>query len=114
MEKSNLVIGVAHDGVTQDRDGKERQAFENLVRVLLSHAKIPATLCFYTEGVRWLTCESPYIDELKEISARGADILACRATMSQAGLLDQLAVGRLTAPDRIDDMLLQAEHAMVL
>jgi intracellular sulfur oxidation DsrE/DsrF family protein len=114
MENPFLVIGVAHDGLAQEADGKERQEFENLVRMLLSHARIPATLCFYTEGVRWLTRESPFIEELKEIRARGADIVACRATVAEAGLLGDLAVGRLTTPDHIDDMLLQAEHAMVL
>jgi len=114
MSNPYLVIGVAYDGVTQDSDGKERLAFESLVRELLNHAKIPVTLCFYTEGVRWLTKESPYIDELKEINARGGEILACRATVKAAGLQDDLAVGRLAAPDLIDDMLLQAEHVMVL
>ena len=114
MSDPVLVIGVAHDGVTQDHNGKDRMAFENLVHVLLNYSKIPATLCFYTEGVRWLTYESPFIEELKEIRSRGADIVACRATVAEADLFDDLAIGRLTAPDRIDDMLLQAEHAMVL
>jgi hypothetical protein len=34
--------------------------------------------------------------------------------VADADLFDDLAIGRLTTPDRIDDMLLQAEHAMVL
>lgn len=114
MSNRSLVIGVAYDGAAQDDNGKERVAFENLVRVLLGYEKIPATLCFFTEGVRWVTRESPLIEELEEIRARGADIVACRATIAEAGLLDDLAVGRLTTPDHIDDMLLQAEHAMVL
>ena len=114
MSNPFLAIAVAHDGVTQDRNGKDRVAFENLVQVLLDYAKIPATLCFYTEGVRWLTSESPFIEELKEIRERGADIIACRASMADAGLLGELAVGRLEAPDQIDDLLLDAEHTMVV
>jgi intracellular sulfur oxidation DsrE/DsrF family protein len=114
MNKPSLVIGVAYDGVAQDRNGRDRVAFENLVKVLLAYEKIPATLCFYTEGVRWVTSESPFVEELREIHKRGADIVACRSTMAQAGLLNDLAVGRLTTADHIDDMLLQAEHALIL
>jgi intracellular sulfur oxidation DsrE/DsrF family protein len=109
-----LVIAVPYDGIAQDADGKDREAFENLVQTLLAYEKIPATLCFYTAGVRWVTHESPFVEELKEIRARGADIVACRASMKEAGLLDELAVGRLDTADRIDDMLIGAQHAMVV
>ena len=114
MSNPFLAIAVAHDGVSQDRNGQDRIAFEKLVHTLLGYDKIPATLCFYTEGVRWLTGESPFIDELKEIHSRGADIIACRASMADAGLTRELRVGRLEAPDQIDDLLLEAEHTMVV
>ncbi len=114
MEKASLAIGIAYDGVAQGPDGKDRQAFENLINTLLQYANLPLTLCFYTEGVRWVTRESPYIEQLKEIRARGADILVCRETMRTAGLLGQLAVGQVDSSDHIDDVLLQARHAMVL
>jgi hypothetical protein len=114
MEQPVLVIAVPYDGVAQGQNGKDRQAFESLVHTLLGYDRIPATLCFYTEGVRWLTNESPFVEQLKEIRARGADIVACRASMAEGGLLGDLAVGRLDAPDKIDDMLLNAQHAMVV
>lgn len=114
MNNKSLAIGIAHDGVTQDSSGKDRQAFENLIHTLLTYSTLPLTLCFFTEGVRWVTRESPFIQELREIGARGADILVCRAAMSESGLFDQLAIGKVAHPDMIDDVLLQAEHAMVL
>jgi hypothetical protein len=109
-----LVIAVAHDGVAQDCNGKDRVAFEELIGVLLGYNRIPATLCFYTEGVRWVTQGSPFVEELQEIVRRGADIIACRATLAEANMIDDLAVGRLDSPDNIDDMLLEAECTMVL
>jgi hypothetical protein len=114
MENPLVVIAVPYDGVAQGSNGKDRQAFESLVRTLLDYDTIPATLCFYTEGVRWVTHESPFVDELKEIGARGADIVACRASLAEAGLLSELAVGRLDAPDTIDDILIGASNAMVV
>ena len=109
-----LAIAVAHDGVAQCPDGQERVAFEDLVRTLLESANIPATLCFYTEGVRWLTDESPVLAQLQEIGNRGADIVACRACLAEAGMLDRLALGRLDTQDHIDEILRHAEHTVVV
>ena len=109
-----LAIAVAHDGTVSRSNGHKRESLEELLGVLLQSEAIPATLCFYTEGVRWVTRESPFVDELREICARGADVVACRASMAEAGLIDELAVGRLDTADRIDDMLIDAQHAMVV
>ncbi|MBL7201313.1 MAG: DsrE family protein [Anaerolineae bacterium] len=114
MSNPFLAIAVAHNGVAQDRNGKERVAFEELIRVLLDAHRVPATLCFYAEGVRWLTRDSPVIDDLKEIGKRGADIVVCRSCMAEAGLLDEMMVGRLGSEDHIEEILRHAEHAMVL
>jgi hypothetical protein len=109
-----LAIAVAHDGIAPSKNGHGRQKFQELIDVLLQSEVIPATLCFYTEGVRWLTRESPVLGQLQEIRRRGAEILACRACLSEAGLLDAFAVGRLDTQDNIDDILRHAQHTMVV
>jgi hypothetical protein len=109
-----LAIAVATDGIAKVQDGQERIALEDLVDTLLESANIPATLCFYTEGVRWLTDDSPILTQLKEICKRGADIVACRACLAEADLLDRVVLGRLDSQDHIDDILRQAEHTMVV
>jgi hypothetical protein len=114
MSDPFLAIAVAHNGVAQDRNGKERVAFEELIQVLLDAHQVPATLCFYAEGVSWLTQDSPVIDDLREIGKRGADIVVCRSCMAEAGLLDEMTVGRLGSEDHIEEILRHAEHAMVL
>lgn len=114
MDRRQLVIAVPYDGVAPSHNGREREAFEDLVHLLLTYERIPATLCFYTAGVRWVTRESPLVEELREICARGADIVACHASMAEAGLLEELAVGRIDTADCIDDMLIDAQTAMVV
>jgi hypothetical protein len=109
-----LAIAVAHDGATSSSNGHGRQRFRDLIDVLLQSEAIPATLCFYTEGVRWLTRESPFLSELQEIRRRGAEILACRACLTEAGLLDAFAVGHLDTQDHIDEILRHAQHTMVV
>jgi hypothetical protein len=109
-----LAIAVPHDGVASSSNGHGRQKFQELIDVLLQSEVIPATLCFYTEGVRWLTRESPVLGQLQEIRRRGAEILACRACLTEAGLLDAFAIGRLDTQDNIDDILRHAQHTMVV
>jgi hypothetical protein len=115
-----LAIAVAHDGLASDHNpsdrsnGHKRESFEDLIDVLLQSEAIPATLCFYTEGVRWVTRESPVLSELQEIRRRGAEIVTCRACLTEAGLLDAIAVGRLDTQDHIDDILRHAQHTMVV
>jgi hypothetical protein len=109
-----LAIAVAHDGISPSHNGHGRQRFQELIDVLLQSEVIPATLCFYTEGVRWLTRESPVLGQLQEIRRRGAEILACRTCLTEAGLLDAFAVGRLDTQDNIDDILRHAQHTMVV
>jgi sulfur relay (sulfurtransferase) complex TusBCD TusD component (DsrE family) len=109
-----LAIAVTRDGVSQDRTGKERMEFENMLQMLLECEHVPATLCFYTEGVRWLSRESPAIDKLEAISKRGAKIIACRACMAQAGLIEEMSIGQLETEEHVDEILRHAEHAMVL
>jgi intracellular sulfur oxidation DsrE/DsrF family protein len=109
-----LAIAVAHDGIAQGRSSKEWMALEDLVHVLLESETIPATLCFYTEGVRWLTNDSPILSQLEEIRKRGADIVVCRACLAEAGLLGRVALGRLDSQDHIDEILRHAEHTMVV
>jgi hypothetical protein len=109
-----LAIAIAHDGIAQDLCGTERVALEDLVHTLLEAETIPATLCFYTEGVRWLTRDSPILTQLEEIGKRGADIVACKACLAEAGLLDRVVLGRLDSQDHIDDILRHAEHTMVV
>jgi hypothetical protein len=114
MAERFLAIAVPHDGVAQSNNGRARHKLEDLIDVLLQSEAIPATLCFYTEGVRWLTSESPLLSELQEIRRRGAEILACRACLTEAGLLDSFVVGRLDTQDNIDDILRHAQHTMVV
>ena len=62
-----LAIAVAHDGIAPSSNGHGRPKFRELVDVLLQSEAIHATLCFYTEGVHWVTRESPVLGELQEI-----------------------------------------------
>lgn len=104
-----LAIAVAHNGVSQDRT-----RFDQVLETLLNCDHVPATLCFYAEGIHWLTSESPVLDKLERIGRQGGHILACRHCLAEAGLLNEMIVGQLATEDHIDETLRHAQHTMVL
>ena len=108
-----LAIGIARDGIAET-SGKDREKFDQILDMLLGCDKVPATLCFYGGGIRWLTKESPVIDKLEQVCKHGGEVVACRHCMSEAGLIGDMAVGKLTTEDHVNHILRHAEHAMVL
>lgn len=108
-----LAIGIARDGIAET-SGKDREKFDQILDMLLDCEQAPAALCFYGEGVRWLTKESPVIEKLEQVCKHGVQVVACRHCMAEAGLLSDMAVGSLATEDHVNHILRHAEHAMVL
>lgn len=111
---TSLAIAVVHDGVAL-QDGQERPRVEEVIDLLLAcESPTVATLYFYTEGVRWVTSASPLVERLRELQARGVEVRVCRSCLREAGLLEDVRVGRLVSQDSIQDELYHAEHVVVL
>ncbi len=110
----SLAIAVAHDGLSQPGRDDPKSQLEALLRLLLD-ADTPSTrLLFYTEGVRWVTRESPLLDLLRAVEARGVELVACRTCLKSAGLLDQVAVGKVGSQDGIIEAMHTADNVVVL
>jgi intracellular sulfur oxidation DsrE/DsrF family protein len=110
----SLAIAVAHDGLSQSNGNDQEFPLEALLHMLLNSEALPTRLLFYTEGVRWVTRESPLLDLLRAVEARGVELVACRTCLRSAGLLDQVAVGKVGSQDGIIEAMHTAENVVVL
>ncbi|MBC7249268.1 MAG: DsrE family protein [Anaerolineae bacterium] len=110
----SLAIAVAHDGLSPSGEGNQEFPLESLLHLLLNSEAPPTRLLFYTEGVRWVTRESPLLDLLRAVEARGVELVACRTCLKSAGLLDQVAVGKLGSQDGIIEAMQTADNVVVL
>lgn len=110
----SLAIAVAHDGLSQPSEDNREFPLEALLHLLLNAETPPTRLLFYTEGVRWITRDSPLLDLLRAVEARGVELVACRTCLRSAGLLDQVAVGKVGSQDGIIEAMQTAENVVVL
>ena len=65
--------------------------------------KVPATLCFYTEGVRCVAKEAPYRLGLELLAGMGVRIVSCGTCLEHYGV--EPAVGETGGMDAIVGLL---------
>jgi len=110
----SLAIAVAHDGLSQPGGDDQEFQLENLLHLLLNAETPPTKMLFYTEGVRWVTSDSPLLDLLRAVESRGVELVACRTCLRSAGLLGQVAVGKVSSQDGIIEAMHTADNVVVL
>ena len=72
------------------------QLMKGFLYALSQQETLPAAILFYNGGAR-LTCrESPALEDLQAMAAKGVEVLTCGTCLSYYGLTDQLAVGSVT------------------
>jgi selenium metabolism protein YedF len=74
----------------------------------------PDTIIFYNAGV-WLAADnSPILDDLGSLEAKGVTLLACGTCLDHFGLRDRLAIGRVSNMYEIAETMLSAGKIVVL
>lgn len=53
----------------------------------------PAKILFYTDGVRLACTGSPALDQLKQLEAKGVELVLCKTCLDFFGLADQVEAG---------------------
>jgi len=71
-------------------------------------------LVFTTEGVSLVTRDSPVLAQLQALEAKGVPILTCSTCLSQAGLRDQVAVGKVGSMTRIIEAMQSADQVAAI
>ena len=54
---------------------------------------LPAAICFYTDGVHLVVTDSPVLDSLKSLEAKGVRLILCSTCLNYFNLADQVQVG---------------------
>lgn len=81
-------------------DHHEKEVYE-LLDMLNTADCPPVQLFFTTEGVSLVTEDSPILDDLRSLEAKGVEIVTCRTCLDYMGLRDQVAVGRISTEDHL-------------
>lgn len=101
-----VVVAVGDDVMGRGDKELGRILLKGIIYAFANADVPPAKMVFFNDGAK-VTCEgSPSIDDLRELEARGCEILTWGTCLDFHGLKDKLAVGGITNLYAISQILL--------
>lgn len=82
--------------------------------LLLEGNEVPAIVCFYTDGVKLVTTNSPILEQLKQLEEKGTRLIVCSTCLDMMGLADQIQVGIVGGMTDIIEAQIRAEKVITI
>jgi hypothetical protein len=105
-------MGLGETGPADDGFGVEM--LDRFFHSLEGQPERPATICFYTDGVRACCSGSPLIPGLKLLEGLGVRMVSCRTCLEKVGLADQVRVGEIGNMAQMAGLLLSADSVITV
>ena len=90
------VVLINSEQMGRGDDGLGARLLKNFLLTLPTVDPKPEAIVFYNGAVRLLAPDSPSVDALKKLDEAGVDLLACVTCLEHFGLLERIAVGRVS------------------
>ena len=82
-----------HDGMGSADPALQHTLLRKYLHLLQENNTMPAAICFYTAGVKMVVEDSPVLDVLQSLEARGVRLIVCKTCLEYYGLLEKVRVG---------------------
>lgn len=83
--------------------------------LLLEGSEYPAVVCFYTDGVRLVTKESPILEQLLHLEQKGTRLIICSTCLDEMGLTkEDVKVGIVGGMPDIIESQIKADKVITL
>ncbi len=112
--KLNLVVTLTDDAIGQRGDGIGQRLLLQIVRGLASKEPFPNALLFLNRAVYLTTENSPLLNVLRDLEAKGVIILSNSSCLAHYQLMEKLAVGGLTNSYHVAELLKLAKRTITL
>jgi len=89
----NTVILVTGDGLGSAERELRHLLATKYFQLLLDDGRLPAAICFYTDGVRLVCDGSPVLDQLRALEEQGVPLIVCNTCLTYFKLTGQRQVG---------------------
>ena len=96
---------------TVDLQEKLAQKFLTLVN---ESGMLPAKILFYTDGVKLACSGSPVLDPLKQLEAKGVELVLCKTCLDYFGLSEKVEAGIVGGMPDIIEAMAKAEKVISL
>ncbi len=114
MKNNNIVIIIQNNGMGQADLVLAHKLINTYLNMLDLGEHLPAAICFYAEGVRLVTGDSPVLAELRSLEAKGVQLLVCTTCLNHLEIFDDLQVGTACGMKEIVDAQWQADKVITL
>ena len=114
MSANNTVILVTNKGMGKGPEELQMTLIGKYLQLLDQNDELPAAICFYTDGVKLMTSESPVLDQLHTLEEKGVRLIVCSTCLNFYGLTDQLALGIVGGMSDILEAQLKARKVITL
>lgn len=110
----NVTIVINNDGMgTADTDLTHKLA-GTFLSLLDLDGRLPHAICFYAEGVKLTTTDSPVLEDLQSLADKGVALLVCTTCLNYLDLYDELQVGTAIGMREIMDAQWRASKVITL
>jgi selenium metabolism protein YedF len=87
---------------------------QKYLHTLGGHRIKPKAILLMNDGVRLVSKDSPVLEELKQLTHQGIDVLACGTCLERFGLTDKVGVGTVSNMYDITDAMLKASKVITM
>jgi intracellular sulfur oxidation DsrE/DsrF family protein len=87
------IILVTNNGMGKADLALQQKLAAKYFELLLQNTNLPSAICFYTEGVKLTVADSPVLDQLKALEAKGVRLIICSTCLEYYSLNGQTRVG---------------------
>ena len=90
---ANAVILITREGMGSADPALQHKLLGTYLNLLMENETLPASICFYTDGVRLVVEGSPHLERLSQIEKKGVRLIICSTCLNHFGLTEKVRVG---------------------
>jgi len=106
----NTVVAVTSEKMGSGDDDLGTRLMVTFFRTLAMVEPAPGSVVFYNSGVKLAMDDSPVLDFIRELMAKGTSVYLCTTCINHFGIKDRLPVGSFSDMYQILNMLNDADH----
>lgn len=108
VQDGDRVVAISCDSMGRGDEELGKVLMRSYLHTLTEVEPRPEALVFFNNGVRLGGDESPALDDLRAIAARGTRLLFCGTCVNAFGLEGSIAVGEISNMYTISETLVRA------
>lgn len=110
----NTVLLFTRNGLGEAPADLKQALAAKFLSLTLQSDQLPAKILFYTEGVRLACAGSPVIEPLRDLEAKGVELVLCQTCLNYFELTGQVQVGVVGGMGDIIEALAKAGKVISL